>query len=181
MLRILQHRATTTVIALAALAVGLVAMLSPRGDSPAGSGEAETASVAVPRQPAETISYVQQALDFYDAEGREATITHYNSPESVDGEHYLFLLDAGGELLAHINPGVVGGSVHADLGVDADGYRYGLVMLEATAEGMWVDYVYLNPNTGFRELKHSWVVRHEDLIFGSGWYELQRPSVVEFV
>ena len=59
--------------------------------------------------------------------------------------------------------------------------RYGLVMLEATPEGMWIDYVYLNPNTGFRELKYSWVVRHDDLIFGSGWYELQRPSIVEFV
>ena len=59
--------------------------------------------------------------------------------------------------------------------------RYSLVMLEATLEGMWIDYVYLNPNTGFRELRYSWVVRHDDLIFGSGWYELQRPSVVEFV
>ena len=64
---------------------------------------------------------------------------------------------------------------------DADGYRFGLVMLEATSEGTWVDYVHLNPNTGFRELKHSWVVRHDGLIFGSGWYELQRPSIVEFV
>lgn len=181
MLRILQHRATATFVALAALAVALVALLLPRGDSTPGSGEPEAPSVAVPRQPAETISYVQRALDFYDAEGREATIAHYNAPESVDGEYYLFILDAGGELLAHINQTVVGGSVHADLGIDADGYRYGLVMLEATPEGMWIDYVYLNPNTGFRELKHSWVVRHDDLIFGSGWYELQRPSVVEFV
>ena len=181
MRRIIEHGATATAIAIAALIIALIALFSPRaGSAPQGAGS-ETASVAVPRQPAETISYVQQALDFYDAEGREATIAHYNSPESVDGEHYLFVLDAGGELLAHINQDVVGGSVHADLGVDADGYRYGLVLLEATHEGMWVDYVYLNPNTGFRELKHSWVVRHEGLIFGSGWYELQRPSVVEFV
>ena len=122
----------------------------------------------------------QRALDVYDSEGREATISHYNAPESVDGEHYLFIIDGDGVVLAHINPDVVGGSVQTNLGTDADGYRFGLVMLDATPEGMRVDYVYLNPNTGFRELKHSWVVRHDGLIFGSGWYELQRPSIVEF-
>ena len=180
MLRIFQHTATATAIAVAALIIALIALFSPRGES-APAGGNEPASVGVPRQPAATVAFVREALDFYDAEGRETTIAHYNSPESVDGEYYLFILDAGGELLAHINQAVVGGSVHADLGVDADGYRYGLVMLEATSEGMWIDYVYLNPNTGFRELKHSWVVRHDDLIFGSGWYESQRPSVVEFV
>ena len=173
MIRILQHGATATAIALAALIIALVALFSPRGESAPDDVRPEAASVAEVRQPAATMSYVQQALDFYDSEGREATISHYNSPESVDGEYYLFMLDASGTILAHINPSLLGGDVRTDLGTDADGYRFGLVMLDATPEGMWVDYVYLNPNTEFRELKHSWVVRHDGLIFGSGWYELQ--------
>ena len=181
MLRILRHRATATAIALAALVIALVALFSPGGDSTADNGAPESASVAVPRQPAETIDYVRQALALYDAEGREAAIRHYNSPASVDGEYYLFIIDGDGTVLTHINPDVVGGNVREDLGVDADGYHFGLAMLEASADGRWVDYVYLNPNTGFRELKHSWVVRHDGLILGSGWYELQRPSIVEFV
>lgn len=181
MVRILQHGATATAIALAALIIALVALFSPSRGSTAGGGGAEVPSVAAPRRPAETIAYVRQALAFYDAEGREATIRHYNSPAGVDGEYYLFILDEDGVLIAHLNQELLGRDVHTSLGIDEDGNRFGLLMLDATAEGMWVDYVYLNPNTGFRELKHSWVVRHDGLIFGSGWYELQRPAVVEFV
>ena len=93
--RILQHAATATAIAVAALIIALVALFSPRAESAPADGD-DAVSVGVPRR-------------------------------------------------------------------------------------MWVDYVYLNPHTGFRELKHSWVVRRDGLIFGSRWYELQRPSIVEFV
>lgn len=127
------------------------------------------------------MSYVQRALAFHDSHGREATFSHYNSPGSVEGENYLFVLDDSGELLVHINPELIGGNVHTNLGMDADGNRFGLMILEATAEGTWVDYAYLNPTTGFRELKHSWVVRHGGLIFGSGWYETQPVSIAELV
>ena len=38
--------------------------------------------------------------------------------------------------------------------------------------GKWIDYVYLNPADDFNyERKHAWIVRHDNLIFGSGWYE----------
>ena len=51
-------------------------------------------------------------------------------------------------------------------------------MLSATQEGRWVSYVYNNPETrdtspehlGQVQLKHAWVVRHDGLLFGSGWY-----------
>ncbi len=181
MARILQHGATATAIALAALIIALIALFSPSRGSTSDSSDPGAASVAVPRQPTGTIDYVRQALAFYDAEGREATIRHYNSPASAEGEYYLFMLDENGVLITHLNQELLGRDVHTSFGVDVDGDRFGLLMLEATSEGRWVDYVYLNPNTGFRELKHSWVVRHDGLIFGSGWYELQRPSIVEFV
>ena len=47
-------------------------------------------------------------------------------------------------------------------------------MLTATEEGKWVGYVYLNPTTEKEEQKHTWVVKHDGLIFGSGWYERQQ-------
>jgi len=41
----------------------------------------------------------------------------------------------------------------------------------ATEEGRLVSYVYRGPETGKEGRIHSWVVRHDGLIFGSGWYE----------
>ena len=181
MLRIFQDTAIATGIAIAALIIALIALFAPLGDSSPEDPGASTASIGVLRQPAATLDFVQAALDFYDSEGRQATVSHYNTPGSADGENYLFILDENGVLIAHLNPELLGRDVHTSFGIDVDGNRFGLLMLEATSEGMWIDYVYLNPHTGFRELKHSWVVGHDGLIFGSGWYELQRPSIVEFV
>ena len=45
-------------------------------------------------------------------------------------------------------------------------------MLKADEKGLWVDYLFLNPDTGNQEYKHSWVVRHDGLLFGSGWYQV---------
>ena len=180
MLRIFQHTATATGIAIAALIIALIALFSPRGESAAAVG-GDPVTVGVLRQPADTIDFVRDALDFYDSEGRQATIDHYNSPDSAEGQFYLFILDENGVLVTHLNQDLLGRDVHTSFGVDVDGNRFGLLMLEAPPEGTWIDYVYLNPHTGFRELKHSWVVGHDGLIFGSGWYELQRPSIVEFV
>ncbi len=55
--------------------------------------------------------------------------------------------------------------------VDSEGYAYGPEILEADEAGRWVSYVYLNPETGEEQRKHSWVVRRDEWIFGSGWYE----------
>ncbi|MDE0654241.1 MAG: cache domain-containing protein [bacterium] len=181
MVKIFQNTAVAAGIAIAALIVALIALFSPLRESSPGGGSVDPASVGMPRQPGATVDFVQAAIDFYDSEGRQATLGHYNTPDSADGENYLFILDENGVLIAHLNQELLGRDVHTSFGVDVDGNRFGLLMLEATAEGMWIDYVYLNPHTGFRELKHSWVVRHDGLIFGSGWYELQRPSIVEFV
>ena len=182
MLRMFQNTAVAAGIAVAALIVALIALFSPLRESSPGGGSVDQVTVGVPRQPGATVDFVQEALDFYDSEGRQATIDHYNSPDSADGENYLFILDENGVLVAHLNQELLGRDVHTSFGS-----RRGrqplrpLRMLEATSEGAWIDYVYLNPHTGFRELKHSWVVGHDGLVFGSGWYELQRPSIVEFV
>jgi len=50
-------------------------------------------------------------------------------------------------------------------------------MLAATEDGHWVSYVFVNPDTGEEQRKHAWVVPHDGLIFGSGWYEPVEPSV----
>ena len=116
-----------------------------------------------------TKAFVQRAIQRYERDGRQATIDYYNSTESVDGEWYVFIIDQDGFTISHHNPTFRGRD--PSLRVDATGYFYGDELLGATEEGRWVDYVILNPETGENEQKHTWAVRHDGLLFGSGWYE----------
>ena len=46
----------------------------------------------------------------------------------------------------------------------------------ADEAGKWFTYTFHNPGTGAMQTKHSWVVRHDGKIFGSGWYEPGQPK-----
>ncbi len=123
-----------------------------------------------------TQAFVAEAIRRYDADGREATLAHFNNPASVDGEWYMFIIGEDGEVLAHSSiPENVGLFVRKPLGVDANGYDFGTDMLAATEQGSWVSYVYENPaRDNLLETKHAWVVKHDGLIFASGWYQVDR-------
>ena len=120
--------------------------------------------------PAYTKSFVQQAINLYDAVGREQTLAYYKSEASVDGQWYVFIADTeDGLTISHSNPAFIGRD--PSLRIDATGYFYGDELLSATEAGRWVDYVLVNPETGTDRQKHTWAVLHDGLIFGSGWYE----------
>lgn len=127
-------------------------------------------------RPGYTVAMVEDALRRYKSAGREATIAYYNSPASVDGEWYVFIFDEEDKAIAHPNQELIGQDLKGELGMDSAGYRFGDRMLEATEKGLWVDYLFLNPATGNQEYKHSWVVRHDGLIFVSGWYQMLPSS-----
>ena len=112
---------------------------------------------------------VREAIDRYDAEGREATFAYYQSPKSVNGSWYVFILEDGISVVNANRPDIVGTSTAER--VDVNGKPYGRELAAATEDGVWVDYYWVNPVTGQTQTKHSWVVVHDDLIFGSGWYE----------
>ena len=118
-----------------------------------------------------TKTFVQQALDLYDAIGREAAIAFYNTPESIHGQWYVFISDEDDVTLAHATvPANVGRGADDIVGPNA--FPAGRLVADgATEDGAWVRYTYLNPATGESESKHSWVVRYDGLLFGSGWYE----------
>ena len=119
--------------------------------------------------PAYTKAFVQQAMNLYVALGLEEAVAYYNAKESVDGQWYVFIIDQDGYTIAHHNPQFRGRD--PSLRVDATGYFYGDDLLSATEAGHWVDYVLLNPESGENRQKHTWIVRHDGLLFGSGWYE----------
>lgn len=134
---------------------------------------AETNDEAPPRsdEAAYTQWFVRQAVERYDAEGRDAALEYFNDPASVDGQWYVFVVSAEGILIGHpTRPDLRGTSTAARL--DTFGKPYGQEIVAATEEGRWVDYFFGHPETGQPQQKHSWVVRHDGLFIGSGWYDV---------
>ena len=147
------YRATAFLLtlALALVVVGCVAI--PSRNDPA----------------AYTQSIVQDAIRRYQREGRQAAIDYHNSAENVDGQWYVVIIGEDGYTIAHYNPEIKGRD--PALRIDSTGYFFGDEMLSATEAGKWISYLALNPETGEERRKHTWLVRYDGLIFGSGWYE----------
>ena len=137
---------------------------------------AAIASIPSKATPAEYTQYVvDNAIARYQAQGLDAALAHYNSPQSIDGQWYVFIIDENDLVIAHPDPGRLGLDLNGWVGTDANGYEYGPAMLSATEDGKWVSYVYRNPEsggigTGDFELKNVWVERRDGLLFASGWY-----------
>ena len=137
------------------------------------------ASIPPRSAPAEyTQFFVDNAISRYETQGLDATLAYHNREESIDGQWYVFIIDENDLLIAHPDPGRLGLDVKGWVGTDANRYRFGPEMLSATEGGKWVSYVYRNPEsgglgsdtTGSMQLKNAWVVKHDGLLFASGWY-----------
>ena len=138
------------------------------------------AIAAIPSRsaPAEyTRRFVENAIARYEAQGLDATLAHYNRAQSIDGQWYAFIIDQNDLVIGHPDPERLGLDLKGWVGTDVNGYNFGPDMLSATEEGKWVSYVYRNPESGGLgadfgefELKNAWVMRHDGLLFGSGWY-----------
>ena len=115
-------------------------------------------------------SLVQRAVNLYDDLGRDGTVDFYNTPESVDGQFYVFILQAHDlrTLANGARPELV--DIDPPARIDAAGYAYGEAFAVTTDEGHWVSYVFINPATDELESKHTWIMEHDGLLFGSGWY-----------
>ena len=149
------------------------------GRDAAGSADPVADPAATPQSAAEhTKLVVEAAISRYETSGLQATADHYNDPASIDGQWYVFIVDVGGEVLVHFDPTRRHQNLNGWVGTDSNGYRFGPDMLAATEEGMWVTYVYRNPETadmlqgyfGDSQVKSAWVKRHDGLLFASGWY-----------
>ena len=121
-------------------------------------------------QSAYTQAFVERAIAQFTAQGFDATVTFYNTPKSIDGSWYVFILDRDGVIVSHAARPERLGLTLDDL-TDVRGYHYGAAFAAVPeGEGRWVTYWFVNPLTGQQEQKHSWVVRVDGMLFGSGWY-----------
>ncbi|MCY4583529.1 MAG: hypothetical protein OXE50_12165 [Chloroflexi bacterium] len=147
------------------------------------------ASIPPRLAPAEyTKFFVDNAISRYEAQGLDATLAHYNREESVDGQWYVFIVDENDLVIGHPDPDRLGLDLKGWVGTDATGYYFAPEVLSATEEGKWVSYVFRNPesggigddHTGALEYKHVWVVRHDGLLFASGWH-VSADAYTQFV
>ena len=137
----------------------------------------EAADAAPPRyKPADyTQHLVGEAIEKYWQEGLAATVAHYNTPESMDGQWYVFIFDQDDIMLTHANPALVG--LPASQVVGPNNFPTGEAVVAAADEaGAWFSYTFTNPASGAVESKHSWVVEVDGMVFGSGWYEAGPPK-----
>ncbi|MCE2531694.1 MAG: cache domain-containing protein, partial [Acidimicrobiia bacterium] len=103
----------------------------------------EPTTEAPPRsdEAAYTQWFVRQAIERYDAEGRDAALEYFNNPAGVDGQWYVFVVNSDGILIGHpTRPDLRGTSTAARL--DVFGKPYGQEIVAATADGRWVDYYF---------------------------------------
>ena len=163
----------------AAIQAAISAMPDPGTEEPTSAKAEQTPLSVSPSTPAEyTKFFVDNAIDRYKSEGLDATLAYYNRAESVDGQWYVFIIDENDLIIAHPDPNRLGLDLKGSVGTDANGYNFGPEMLSAMEDGKWLSYVYENPTTGpigsqsygDLQLKNAWVVRHDGLLFGSGWY-----------
>lgn len=147
------------------------------GDDAASDPEGEHEAAPPKSNPmAYTRWFVDAAIARYDADGLASALAHYNDPDSVDEQWYVFIVDRNAEVIGHYDPQRLGLNLLGFAGTDINGYKFGPEMLAADETGRWVPYVYVNPaegtldNESAFELKNAWVVRHDGLLFGSGWY-----------
>lgn len=121
----------------------------------------------------EAQAMVEGAIALFDSAGPEAALEAFNAPDPAfrDRDLYIFVVGPDGAVVGHAfdpnRPGLEVRNVK-----DRAGKPYGQQILDdATAEGVWIDYLRTDPETGEERHKSSWVKRHEGYIFGVGVYK----------
>ncbi|MCG9133842.1 cache domain-containing protein, partial [Candidatus Poribacteria bacterium] len=118
-----------------------------------------------------TRGFVVAAIARYEFEGLEATAAYYNDKANIDGQWYVFITDPDDMFVAHApSPDLVGTDLKDVLGLDGS-RMLGVEIASATATGLWIEYLWPNPETGENEQKRTWAIRHDGYLFGAGYYE----------
>jgi cytochrome c len=123
---------------------------------------------------ADAQAMVAKAIDLYKAQGK-ASFAIMNRGKATgfrDGDIYIFVFSTGPSAKVVVQ---AADPKRIDVDVagitDSRGKAFGREMLaRATAEGVWVDYFSINPQTRKEERKSSWVVLYGGYVFGSGVY-----------
>ncbi|MYB76601.1 MAG: hypothetical protein F4X83_05800, partial [Chloroflexi bacterium] len=123
-----------------------------------------------------TLAYVQRAIERYDRDGLDSLKAYYNSVASFESQWYLFVMDANDIYIIHpLLPRLIGTDIKDVVG--SDGFELGKEFAKATEAGHWIEYLWPHPLTLREAPKVGYAVRHDGMIFASGYYPA--PSVAE--
>ena len=106
----------------------------------------------------------------YNVKGRDATLTSLNTIPEQPVSTYVFVADpiTGTVQAQNVDPALIGMSdwdaISSDLSVDD------ILNEIRRGTGTWVNYQFTNPVTGEMENKRTWLIMHDGLVFGSGYY-----------
>lgn len=121
--------------------------------------------------PQEAKALVEQAIEFYKANGRDKALAEFSKPQGqfVKGDLYIFAFDSKGVTIAHGgDPKLIGRDLTALQ--DVDGKYFAREFIKTGPEGGWVNYKWMNYITKKVDAKTAYVKRIDDVIIGSGAY-----------
>lgn len=145
----------------------------PVGSQGVWAEDAKTPAKEEFGSPDEAKQLTESAVTFFKANGKEKSFAAFNDPKGpfMKKDLYIFVIDDNGYTFTHKNPNLVGKTMlHLK---DADGKLMIKSIIEASKSksGSWVEYKWMNPVTQKVADKTSYVVRHDNLIFGCGAYK----------
>ena len=113
---------------------------------------------------------VTATIRMYESDPENA-FANINAVSELSVLHYPFVLDPDTRtILANgANPEIIG-MQSAVIGEFATNPPDEIIAQLETGEGVWADYVFINPETNRDQLKRSWLLMHDGYIFGSGYY-----------
>ena len=129
---------------------------------------------AKPDEKAEAKALVEKAEAFAKVHGKEKCLAEISKSDGqfVKGDLYVFAYDMKGVVVAHPKiPKLIGQNLYDK--PDSRGKLFRKEIIEkAKAEGSgWVDYFYLNPQTGKEEDKTTYFKKVGDVVIGCGAYK----------
>ena len=128
--------------------------------------------LAVAATPEEAKALLNEAVAFYETNGKEETFTEINNPNGkfVRGELYIFVYDSEAIIAAHgADSSLIGTSMMNE--PDENGKFYAKEIMQVGESGGSVDYVWLNPVTGTIQPKTSYIMLVDGFRFGCGVYK----------
>ena len=127
--------------------------------------------LAVAATPEEAEALLNEAVAFYEANGKDATFEEINNPDGKfrRGELYIFVYDSDAVVVAH---GADRGRVGIDRTnqQDENGKFFAREIMQVGESGGSVDYVWHNPVTGTIQPKTSYIKLVDGYRFGCGIY-----------
>jgi hypothetical protein len=126
----------------------------------------------------ETMAYVNQAIAYYQKHGLEKSIDAFSqSKQSKQGQHYIYIVDAKGNILAHGYNLDKKHNLSNMKTIDGENIVKVLFNLAKHANGGWYIMVWYNPENHERQLKTLYVKKLpcldkqcKPMIIGSGYY-----------